>query len=839
MDDLQALFPHHEEDLLRRALAEHQNDADRASNAIFDGDYDDYGYAAGDDDNHNADGEDEFEDPRFFDHVIKKTAPTPPTIAAPAPTFPRQTVNGRDIILLDSLVIPDRPILAARGQHTIITPAGGAVSGNNARNNSTQSTSARNNSTISSTVDDDGDEVILEAESVTPADKEQNANVQALKEMFQDADEEWLESTLKDCDGNVSQALDVITKENGKYPKRSAQVKRKRDEEEAAENQEKRRRKNYADVDLSFTPSTAYLQSCRLQLQTDFPNELHKDIDVALGRHNHQYAPTYQNIQDHGAAARRAPPSKRDKKQKRRRYDEEFEEELAWVLTQKTTTTADNEPEEDESADIECGCCYGDFSMSKMTQCEEAHLFCMDCARTSSENRIGLRQCEMKCLDTSGCTAKFPESELKRFLSPAVYEGYEKMIAEKVLQDADIEGLVKCPFCDYAIVMEQTPEEDSLFRCQNLTGKNACGVISCRKCQKPNHLPKTCKEAKSDDVLDVKHVIEEKMTEALLREEVVHVERLSATCVGRGQSVMNISTKDTFKKASPAVRSKKCPLHDDSMKRNAENVKKAAEEALKEVAEENPEMAPEIKVDIPDIPEERNGIPQWPFYGAAQGGLVRPAAGVLGGLAALPGQIMIGMGFQGAGVPGVLPGGGVYPPPIFFNDIAPIPPHHRRRHRTLTARLAEVPPQPMPAPLIFGGPPPAAQMQARIQAAQQQLQIQQQHQLQAQQMIQQRAEHQLQLAQQRAAQLHLQAQQRLQHQQQQRLQQEQQWQVDAARLQRQNEEFARMQREHGVQMEEQRALHAERQRSATARAAVAKLDEDVLIAEENKDYIRL
>ncbi|TPX42945.1 hypothetical protein SeMB42_g04931 [Synchytrium endobioticum] len=422
--------------------------------------------------------------------------------------------------------------------------------------------------------------------------------VKFLSEMWPDADEEWLESVLKKCGGALDAATEAIANDNNRYPKRSAS-KRKRDNDDdegvaASRRNEMLRRTNYWDVDDSFQPSKEYQSACRIQLRTDFPNELFKDIDVALKQHNHQYTPTFQYLASNQQNARRKP-STRDRKQKRKQTDQIFEEELEWLLFQQTalSRTVDvvcNEGGVD--CQVDCGCCYTECSMSQMTQCAEAHLFCMDCARRYVEGRIGDRLCEMKCMDSGGCSASFPDSELRRFLPTNSYQGYEKLIAEETLRGADIDGLVKCPFCDFAVVMERHADEDSLFHCQNKAGRSPCGIISCRKCEKPNHLPKTCKEAKSDNDLDASHVIEERMTEALLhgcprckrksfKEEGCN--KMTCVCGNTfcyvcGASPINYNHFD--RSGAMGEVKGKCPLHDDTATRNAENVKRAAEQAL-------------------------------------------------------------------------------------------------------------------------------------------------------------------------------------------------------------------------------------------------------------------
>lgn len=54
-------------------------------------------------------------------------------------------------------------------------------------------------------------------------------------------------------------------------------------------------------------------------------------------------------------------------------------------------------------------------------------------------------------------------------------------------------------------------EGEKLFRCGNEEG--GCGVTSCRKCKKLDHLPKSCEEVEADKKLDARHLVEEAMSE--------------------------------------------------------------------------------------------------------------------------------------------------------------------------------------------------------------------------------------------------------------------------------------------------------------------------------------
>jgi len=87
---------------------------------------------------------------------------------------------------------------------------------------------------------------------------------------------------------------------------------------------------------------------------------------------------------------------------------------------------------------------------------------------------------------------------------------YERVVQQKEVAEAGLEGLEECPWCEWKCVMEAEREQDRLFRCGNEEG--GCGVVSCRFCWKKDHLPKSCKEVEEDKKLDGRHSIEEAMS---------------------------------------------------------------------------------------------------------------------------------------------------------------------------------------------------------------------------------------------------------------------------------------------------------------------------------------
>jgi len=185
-------------------------------------------------------------------------------------------------------------------------------------------------------------------------------------------------------------------------------------------------------------------------------------------------------------------------------YDEEFEKERAWVIRE--VMDGDDEYE----GGIECGCCFASFRFQSMVQCPEAHLFCRTCMKSYAANLLGMHNFKINCIDQSGCAAPIPESELRRSLPDGMMKLWERVKQRKEIEAAGLSGLEECPFCDYAVIIDDA--EDKLLRCGNL---DVCGVVSCRTCKKSNHLPKTCDEV--DSVLDGRHAVEEAMSQALFR----------------------------------------------------------------------------------------------------------------------------------------------------------------------------------------------------------------------------------------------------------------------------------------------------------------------------------
>ncbi|KAL1382562.1 hypothetical protein HDK64DRAFT_52966 [Phyllosticta capitalensis] len=240
----------------------------------------------------------------------------------------------------------------------------------------------------------------------------------------------------------------------------------------------------------------------------------------------------------------------------------------------------------------ECGCCFCEFPTNRMTFCggEQLHFFCKDCARSYVSNEIGQRKCRPTCMDTGGCGAQFPRSQLKAFLEPNLFDTLERLQQEQDLRDAGIEDLEQCPFCDFKAICEPK-EVDREFRCLN----DDCLVVSCRLCRLETHVPLTCEQAAKDKKIDVRHKVEEAMTAALIREcnkcknkFIKEYGCNKMTCPSCRNLQCYVCSKDVKDYNHFSDKPGGCPLYENTEQRHDEDVKNAEKAAFEELKKENP-----------------------------------------------------------------------------------------------------------------------------------------------------------------------------------------------------------------------------------------------------------
>ena len=266
-----------------------------------------------------------------------------------------------------------------------------------------------------------------------------------------------------------------------------------------------------------------------------------------------------------------------------------------------------------EGEGIECNCCFTEYSFERMIQCPEGHLFCKSCVLAYASNQLGLQDIKLKCMDLSGCSLLYPESELRRVLPDKLIVLHDRLKQQKEIEEACIEGLEECPFCDYKCIMEMDKTQEKLFRCRNHDG--GCGAVSCRECKRPDHLPKSCQEMDEDRILNQQHAIEEAMSAALMRtcpkcrkpfiKESGCNKIRCYTCRTVSCYICRkiIDGYDHFdSRTSKGGSSQKCPLWDAVEARHAQEVKVAAEKAMNATKFPNPDIDT-IAMKLVDVPK--------------------------------------------------------------------------------------------------------------------------------------------------------------------------------------------------------------------------------------------
>ncbi|KAJ3490885.1 hypothetical protein NLJ89_g11396 [Agrocybe chaxingu] len=394
-----------------------------------------------------------------------------------------------------------------------------------------------------------------------------------------------------------------------------------------------------------------YFEAALTQLQADFPFIPKPYLRRQLQAHRSLYAPTHLKIaaderelplaRDRRPYALKATAYKTPKGKGRAVADEAFERERQWLVAHlegreagedegageprtedavdkgkgKEKAAEDEEPPLEEGEGIECQCCFSEYRFHKMVQCPEAHLFCDDCVSQYAATKLGEHDAHIVCMHSSGCAQPFPTSELRRVLTEKLMSLYERVKQQKEIEAAGIEGLEECPFCEWKCVIEASREEEKLFRCGNEDG--GCGVVSCRECKKPDHLPKSCKEVEEDKHLDGRHAIEEAMTRALMRNcpkchkafvkdagcnkmTCPHCRTLSCYVCRKVINGYEHFNQTPAGRPSTSQNDGKCLLWDQVEERHAAEVKAAAEKALADWKRDHPDVDEEnVKVDIP------------------------------------------------------------------------------------------------------------------------------------------------------------------------------------------------------------------------------------------------
>ncbi|KAK2759160.1 hypothetical protein FQN54_003260 [Arachnomyces sp. PD_36] len=422
--------------------------------------------------------------------------------------------------------------------------------------------------------------------------------------------------------------------DEGVYPKEADDRKRKRDDIPGAG------AKAPVELNHDATKSPTYLNAARKMLETEFPRIPSAYVRLLLVR-NKTLTQTYATLEtsdrNYTTAAvsgyhqlkkerkaiadaemfqflpRQGPErnqlvqefyaarEKRKEENETRIREEEYERREADNLKQQTEL----------GAIVECQCCFADIPLNRTIHCEgnDGHFFCYGCIQTTAKNQLGLMKFEMKCFDTSGCESGFGKSQLREAVSQDILDKLDYFQQRHEIDAAGIEGLQECPFCDFRAICPPV-EEDREFRCFN----PECMKVSCRLCNLPSHIPKTCIEARKEQHLSARHLVEEAMSEALIRKcpkcnvNIVKQDGCNKMqCVKCKTLMCYVCKKDITGKGynhfdqgqyGPPEPGK-CSVYDiATLDRHKEEVTKAKEAAILRATGENPDITKEdVEVD--------------------------------------------------------------------------------------------------------------------------------------------------------------------------------------------------------------------------------------------------
>lgn len=266
----------------------------------------------------------------------------------------------------------------------------------------------------------------------------------------------------------------------------------------------------------------------RTLLKNAFPNLYVSDIDDALNAHTGLLYPAFLVLD---RESRQGPADRQLRSKAANRIGKfinihegspyeseqlagaELKAARAWVLILQEDARNLKEARA-KGAVADCGCCFDEFARNAMVHCngEKAHWFCVTCARQNAATALGDALYKFGCMSTDGCKAGFSRDQKDRFLDEGLEKGLDEIEQETILRLANMDDLVKCPFCTFAAVCPPV-DEDRIFECQS----EACLKVSCRLCSKEAHIPKTCEEAARENNDHVRHQIEEAMSEAVIR----------------------------------------------------------------------------------------------------------------------------------------------------------------------------------------------------------------------------------------------------------------------------------------------------------------------------------
>ncbi|KAH8696640.1 hypothetical protein BGW36DRAFT_189411 [Talaromyces proteolyticus] len=250
---------------------------------------------------------------------------------------------------------------------------------------------------------------------------------------------------------------------------------------------------------------------------------------------------------------------------------------------------------------IDCQCCFSEIAPNRSLPCENdnMHFFCFQCVITGAKTKVGQMKYDLHCFDVSGCKAGFNKKLLTMVIGDKLMKKLEYLQQRDEISQAHIEGLEECPFCDYIAICPSV-DENKEFNCENPD----CEKVSCRLCRHETHIPQTCDEAKKERGVPERRVVEEAMTQALIRTcpkckvAIIKEDGCNKIQCRCGTLICDVCKEDITKVGYNHFaphRGAKCPPNeiDYGHHRQRDEVKRAEKEAVDKILATNGEIKPE------------------------------------------------------------------------------------------------------------------------------------------------------------------------------------------------------------------------------------------------------
>ncbi|CAG0894515.1 unnamed protein product [Darwinula stevensoni] len=348
--------------------------------------------------------------------------------------------------------------------------------------------------------------------------------------MFPDCDPEYLKMKCDECNycDNALQVVvqDMLDQQN--YPHcKQAHLHKSLDLKSKYSDMSLHEFLDLVDDPLDFfyrtdRPATpAYVNLTTAYLKKNFPYHTVREIEKLMRENRSLLAPTVKAIRNGNFELRktRRPASEVHEPHE---TDENFLKELTFLRFEAgiqdyfalQRDVRENEKREARKTGslLECPiCCDDELIYLDMEACPEGHTFCGSCVKRHVNEQVGQGRVDFPCLDVS-CSALFDYRTLAKLMKPSVMSRILKQKQAEEIKAADIPCLECCPFCDFAMIVEDSNEK--LFRCLN----PECMKESCRLCKEPSHIPLRCDEVEKEAEVQARTYLENEMSESIIRE---------------------------------------------------------------------------------------------------------------------------------------------------------------------------------------------------------------------------------------------------------------------------------------------------------------------------------